>query len=230
MRLLTPRSPEIEGQFAGTYRACCLPRGNHMTITLIALACFASLLYYRWRGPVMFEATRSYLYLEALRAGATNDEANDRAALKEKDVTHAIAHHAKFHRWNAYRKKVLGSHVWPQIGEAYRRGMSPPLLPDTLWQTVYDWSRKDDYPFPPVLRAKLLVRDETPYEAYYSNTLTALAAQTGMDLAHLAELVGRIDDEGCRNAFNGQIPPTEWANTLYDIYIRDGAPLAKDIL
>jgi hypothetical protein len=201
-----------------------------MSILLIVIACFAGFMYFRWRGPVMYEAARSYLYLEALRAGATNHDANDRAALNEKDVTHVIAHHAKFHRWNAYRKQVLGSHIWPQIGEAYRRGMSPPLLPDTLWQTVYNWSRKGKYPFPPVLRAKLLVRDETPYEAYYSNILTALAAQTGMDFKHLSELVGRIDDEGCRNAFNGQVPAAEWAKTLHDIYIRSGAPLAKEIL
>lgn len=201
-----------------------------MSIFLIAAACFAGFMYFRWRGPVMYEAARSYLYLEALRAGATNHEANDLAALKEQDVTHVIAHHAKFHRWNAYRKQVLGSYIWPQIGEAYRRGMSPPLLPDTLWQTVHNWSRKEKYPFPPVLRAKLLVRDETPYEAYYSNILTALTAQTGMDFTHLAELVGRIDDEGCRNAFNNQVPAAEWANILRDLYIRSGAPLANEIL
>ncbi|MEH3092255.1 MAG: hypothetical protein PGN20_09475 [Agrobacterium cavarae] len=79
-----------------------------MSIFLIAAACFAGFIYFRWRGPVMYEAARSYLYLEALRAGATNHEANDLAALKEKDVTLVIAHHAKFHRWNAYRKQVPG--------------------------------------------------------------------------------------------------------------------------
>lgn len=199
-----------------------------MSMPLIVFACFAGFIYFRWRGPVMYESARSYLFLEALREGATNHEASDRASLDAKDVTHIIEHLAKFHRWNAYRKSVFGSNIWPQIGEAYRRGMLP-LLPDTLWQTIYDWSRKGKYPFPPVLRAKLLGREETAYEAYYTKVLSILAEQTGIDFEHVSSLIGKVDDEGSRNAFNRQAAPEEWATTLRDFYLRDGAPLAKDI-
>ncbi len=201
-----------------------------MFALLVIIAAAAGYLYYRWSAPVMYEAARSYLYLEALREGAINHDANARAMLSTKDVTHVIRHLAKFHRMSLYRKPVLGSLVWPQIGEAYRRGMSPPLLPSTLWHLVEDWSRKGKYQFPPVVRAKLLVRQETAYEAYYSKVLNILAVQTGLAHDHIATLVGRVDDEGFRNAFNNEIEPVEWANTLRDVYLRKDAPLASAFL
>jgi hypothetical protein len=201
-----------------------------MFALLVIIVAGVGYLYYRWHGPVMFEAARSYLYLEALREGATNHDANARAALSTKDVTHVIRHHAKCHRMNLYRKPVLESKIWPQIGEAYRRGMSPPLLPSSIWHLVEDWSRKGKYQFPPVVRAKLLVRQETAYEAYYSEVLNILAVQTGLAYDHIATLVGRVDDEGFRNAFNNKIEPVEWANTLSDVYLRKDAPLASAVL
>ncbi len=127
MRLLTPRSPEIEGPFAGTYRAYrpSISGRFHMFAWLVILAGIAGYLFYRWHGPVMHESVRSYLYLEALREGATNEQANVRASLSEPDVTHAMRHHAKIHRLYLYARPVFGSKLWPQIGDAYKRGMTP---------------------------------------------------------------------------------------------------------
>lgn len=176
----------------------------------------------------MYEVARSYLFLEALREGATNCEASDRASLNEKDVTQVIEHLAKFHRRNAYKEPVLGSKIWPQIGEAYRRGMHP-MLPDVLWQTIYNWSRESKYPFPPVVRAQLLLRKETAYEAYYTKVLSILAEQTGIDVKHVLTLVGKVDDEKTRDAFNGQVAPEEWATTLRNSHLRNGETLAKDM-
>lgn len=178
----------------------------------------------------MYEAARSYLFLEALREGVANDEANDRAALAEKDVTRAIYHYADFHRSNVYGRPVFGSYVWPQIGEAYRRGMSPPLLPDPLWSVVKSWARKGSYKFPPILRAKLLIMGSTDYEVYYSKVLSSLAEQTGLGFEQLSSLMDNIDDEGSRNAFNRQDAPEKWAAILRDLYLREGAPFANDIL
>lgn len=201
-----------------------------MFVWLIIIAVIAGFLYHRWHGPVMHEAARSYIFLEALRDGATNGEASDRASLDPEDVTLEMSHNARVHRQRLYSKPVFGSKIWPQIGEAYRRGLLPVWLPDTLWQTVYDWARKGDYPFPPVLRASFISREETAYEAYYSRVMSILARQTGLDLEHVSYLIRNVDDEGSRNAYNNEFTPEEWAATLHDLYLREGAPLTKEVM
>lgn len=225
MRLLTPRSPEIEGPFAGTYRAYRLSISGHfhMFAWLVILGGIAGYLYYRWHGPVMHESVRSYLYLEALREGASNEQANERASLNESDVTHAFRHYAKFHRWNLYEKPVLGSKLWPQIGDAYKRGMTP-LLPETLWNWMRNWIRTTKYEFPSVLRAKRLVRPETDYESYYAAVLSALGEETGLANQHVSRLVSALDDQSTREAFNANIDAVDWARTLCERHLRDGNP------
>jgi hypothetical protein len=191
---------------------------------LVIIAFIAGYLYYRWHGPVMHESVRSYRYLEALREGATNDEANKQASLNEADVTHAMRHLAKCHRANLYSQPVFGSKIWPQIGDAYKRGMSPPLLPMMLWESVRDRMRNTKYEFPPVLRAERLVRPETPYEAYYADVLSALAAETGLANQHISQLIRSLDDESTREAFNAKINAVDWARTLCERHLRDGNP------
>ena len=221
MRLLTPRSPEIEGPFAGTYRAYrpSISGRFHMFAWLVILAGIAGYLYYRWHGPVMHESVRSHVYLEALREGVANAEANQLAALNESEVTHAMRHHAKCHRLYLYAKPVLGSKLWPQIGDAYKRGMTP-LLPEILW----DWLRSTKYEFPSVLRSKQLVRTETEYESYYASVLSALGEETDLASQHVARLINPIEDQSTREAFNAKISAVDWARTLCERHLRDGNP------
>ena len=73
-----------------------------MEVVVVGLLALAGLLYFRWRRPVALEAVRSYLYLEALREGATNHEANERAPFDEPSLTLTSQRLARIYRQRAY--------------------------------------------------------------------------------------------------------------------------------
>ena len=73
-----------------------------MEVVVVGLLALAGLLYFRWRRPVALEAVRSYLYLEALREGATNHQANERAPFDEPSLTLTSQRLARIYRQRAY--------------------------------------------------------------------------------------------------------------------------------
>lgn len=217
VRFATPRSRVREASTRGRTAPTSLRYGGcfqEMFALLAMVAAIAAYFSYRWYGPVIYEAARSHAYLEALRDGATNEEANQKASFRPEEVTNAIRHYSKCHRLYLYSQPVMGTKIWPQIGEAYHRGMSPPLLPETLWSLVRASVRDGNYKFPPVLRARLLVRAETAYEVYYSKMLAALMVRLGLSHDHVAMLLSAIDDRATREAYNAKIDPVDWARTL----------------
>lgn len=131
----TPRSPEDQGQIAGTHRDQCPSlRGHPMeTILILGLLAFCGYKLLKFNTAAGREAVRAHSYLEILRKGASVEDAN---AITDKflgDLGSEIASTAITMAKLDYEQVHKGKKL-PLIGHAYRRGLKP-TMPN--WYTSF---------------------------------------------------------------------------------------------
>lgn len=125
MRLLTPRSPEIEGPFAGTYRAYrpSSMTGRVMEIVIICILGFCAYKLYRFVTVRMgLEAVRAYMYLNMLNEGVTPEEANLTVWRAVLEPHSPFMQHVTAMAHLEYSTVHDGKQL-PMIGHAYRMGL-----------------------------------------------------------------------------------------------------------
>lgn len=179
--------------------------GVKMEIVILALAIGS--MYGLWKliARLRFEKVRAFVFLEALRRGDLNSEANQHTAFSPSDIVPSMKEATRVYEQRMYSRKPFGI-----IGEAYLRGMMPSIV-SLISHMIYNVAKATPGKFFPVRRFSLLGVAETDYEQYFSDYINQIGILSRKAPSEFLELLYSLDDEPCRRAFQQGVKPDKLA-------------------
>ncbi|HLP70894.1 MAG TPA: hypothetical protein VK181_25575 [Rhizobium sp.] len=179
---------------------------------IILLAAAIGGIYSLWKllARIRFEKVRAFVFLEALRRGDLNSEANQHTAFAPSNVVPSMAEAAR-----VYQHKMYSGKLFPIIGEAYLRGMVPSIT-SLVAHVIYNVAKSEPVKFVPVRRSSRLGVSETSYETYFGEYIKQISLLSKRAPSEFLELLYSLDDEPCRRAFQQGVTP----KTIAELFTR----------